>query len=483
MTHFATEFPQKTLANPAAFVARVVTWLRGATYSTVLDDVGEIDLDGDAPVVRARTGEELRLRSLKENGVVQAIGFRHDNPDSDGRLWRTEAVLRRGASLDGQDLIRLRTQCIALATGARLETPKKPYFLKMLLLDGWGRTDGLFKVSDQPIWLDDDQSGLLLAQEATAGTASNYLPVIYVSATDRSKWTLSREQIEQLAYDLGGVAHVVVEPSRSFSFDLRDATTARNVYNGTVGVAIPKRGFMRRFFIGEYVSDARDLQTTLRDFGIAVRSQMPAEGWDWTELQEQALRQHRARDRNRLSEGEVSALYEEEIATLKDQIAQLKDQIAQSSFVAGPDPHEVQPPIIGPPRMVPEIYPGELSDRLRAAVKNVLAQAERDGLDSRSEWVLQRFALAAPSAGLIELVEDIGRSVKDPRRMADQLTHLLSRHGYREKSRNKHVVLEPQTGFGGLVGLTIPTTPSDDRGLKNMQKQVERALGLTKLVD
>jgi hypothetical protein len=482
MTQFATEFPVRPLPNTASFVAQVVTWLRGARYSTVLDDASEADLDGVAPVVRGHTGEELRLRMLESEGVLKAIGFRHDFPDNDGRLWRTEAVLRRGDGQRSAGLLRLRTECMARVAGATLATPRKPYILKTLLRDGWGAEDRSFVVSDEVHQLDGD-AGVETAVAITRGDASLYLPVVYVSAIGPERWSLSEQQIEQLAYDLGGVAHVVAEPDRTFSFLVRDATAGENVYGGTIGLAVPGRGFVRRFYIGGHLVDPADLQAAVRDFACLWRSRLPSEGWDWSELQEQALRQQRTRERNRLSAEESEALYEEEISILKDQIAQLKAQIAASDPVGGTDAEDALiPPSLGP-QLGPEIYPGELVDRLRAAAKGLLSRADVDGLDGRSKALLGRFSALEPSPALAELGEDLARATKDPKRLAANLSDVLSRHGYTEKQRNKHVVLEPRPGFEGLDSITVPTTPSDARGLKNALAQVKRTLGLNKLRD
>ncbi|WP_146604672.1 hypothetical protein [Rhodoplanes roseus] len=202
--------------------------------STVLDNPRDQDLAGDTAHLRSQSGEELRLRELGREGTLEAIGFRHDFPDIEGRLWRTEAVVRRGVSHDAQDLIRLRTECIARAQGARLDIPRKPFLIKTILRDGWGGKDRELSVSDSPIWIPDDDAGVAVARAVTLGQATQYLPVVYISATGPLKWLLSQNQIERLAYDLGGVAHVVVEPSRAFSFRVRELTAEQNTYGGTL---------------------------------------------------------------------------------------------------------------------------------------------------------------------------------------------------------------------------------------------------------
>lgn len=484
MITFATEFPVRSISTPASLLAQVVAWLRGSKTSTVLDDALERDLDGEAPVIRSGSGEELRFRVLSKQGRVAAVGFRHDFPDSDGRLWRTEAVvLSSGGSL-GQDIIKLRTQCIAQRSGAELEFPKKPYILKSIIKDDLGGLDGDLQVSDAPVWLADSDEDIGIASRAINGAASEYLPIVYISSFGLDVWPLSRSSIEWLAYQLGGVAHVLVEPSRNFSFKLRDAVLGKNVYGGAIGVIVPGRGIVRRIYGKSIAGGVGDLQGDIFSIACSLRSQMPSQGWDWSELQEQALRLQRERDRARLTQSETEALYEAEIDTLKDQVAQLKEQVAQvGALDALVSEGERSGSLDFSLKSIPEIYPGEMQDRLRLAARVTCERADLDGLDSRSRAVLSAFAELTPSGGLLELLEDLKRATKDAGRMAGQLSDLLTRHGYREKSRNKHLRLEAQAGFVGLEAVTVATTPSDARGLMNTLKQVERALGVSKLSD
>ena len=482
MTPFATEFPVEANSNRAAFVFQVITWLRGIRQSTVLAERGDEEIEGEAALLSAKSGETLRLRTLDRDGGFQAIGFQHDFPDSDGRLWRTEGVLRRGAAEDGQDLVRLRTQCIARFAGVRLESPRKPYFIKILLQDSWGGRDGMLHVTDVPHWLGADEDAMSIAREVTLGRGSRHLPVIYVSATGPGKWLIPRRQIEKLAYDLGGVAHVVVEPDRAFSVRLREETAGANAYGGTFAIALPGRGIVRRLYLGWRLPDPQDLLALVREVALEIRGQMPAEGWDWTELQEQVLRLQRQRDRNRLSAKETEDLYDQEIAILKDRIAELEEQLA-SNADARVQPSDVEYGMLPASlikRVGPEIYAGEFTDRIRKAAKEC---SDRDDvLDARSRAVLAAIAEALPpSPALTELLQDLKRVTKDPKGIAGQLKWLLARHGYREKSDNKHIRLEAMPGYLGLEAITLPKTPSDGRGLINLRKQVEKILGISNL--
>jgi len=482
MTVFATEFPVKSNVNRAAFVSEVIAWLRGMRDSSVLSSGSESDLDEENAVLRSSSGEELRVRELRQNDVWNAIGFRHDFPDGEGRLWRTEGVLKRSAAVGEQDVVRLRTQCLAKKPGAHLEAPLKPYLIKALLKNGWGGNDLIMNVADQPIWLDDSVDGLKVARAVTIGEASKWLPTLYISATGKGAWLLDKQEIEKLAYDLGGIAHVVVEPDRAFSFRLRDECSGRNAYGGTVALAVPNQGIVRRYYLGWQIQDAAELAAKISEAASTLRGQMPMFGWDWTELQEQALRAQRTRDRSRLSTLENEQLFNEEIENLQDRIQQLEQQLASRRVEAiGTDEGEFSTDnlvrLIGP-----EVWSGEISDSLRLAAKSTLTIADKIGLDARSKVILQRFVDRVPlSPALDELSQDIGRATKESKRVANELISLLARHGYREKSDNKHIRLEAVDSYDGLAPITIAKTPSEYRGLKNLRAQIEGTIGITSL--
>ncbi|POF63665.1 hypothetical protein CFR73_03780 [Novacetimonas maltaceti] len=482
MQPFATEFPVKHSENKAAFPAEVVAWIKGIRNSEVLTAASEREFDGENVYLVAGSGEELRMRALKHESDWVAIGFQHDMPDDQGRIWRTEAVLRRSKDDTDQDLIRFRTQCLAKRPGAFLETPKKPYLVKALLKDNWGGFDKDIEVCDEPLWLEDNGDDLALAKLILDGHATKWLPVVYVSATGRNRWRLTEDQINKLAYDLGGVAHVVVEPSRNFSIRLKDASDGRNVYNGALGIAMPHHGFIRKFFLGRQFGEVTDITEIVRSTATRLRGFMPSVGWDWTELQEHALRDQRTALRDAISQGEADQLFDDftkQLSDLQEENRRLTEQL-NSQAVIDITKEEQDSGIFR--SIGKEIYPGEITDRLRLAAQTALSVAEANGIDDRTTAVWKKILNhVRRSPALDELLADIRRATKDPKRMADALTSLLQRHGYHAKSENKHIRLEPDEGYEGLQNLTLPKTPSDLRATMNQRKQIERTLGINKI--
>ena len=418
------------------------------------------------------------IRQIMDSKDLVAIGFRHDFPDGQGRLWRTEAVIRK-ISAPGGNVLRIRTACMATRNDARIDFPRKPFIVKSIVKN-WGDRDGMLDVEDQPTWLDESSVGINLARSIVQGSATIYLPCIYFSTTGDG-WALSRDAISKLSYDLGGVAHVAVEPSRRFSHMLRSETQGRNAYGGAIGVAIPGRGIAMRLGLDRPSLAPHAIADDIKRVAIAVRGQMPSKGWDWTELQEQALRKQREQDKNRLSIEENEKLYQEEIENLQDRIRELESSIVEN-FNRQTEVRDEGSLSEYLERITAEIYAGEIQDRIRMAIKHINGQAEQIGLDKRSIAVFEAFLnTVEPSTEIKELVNDLKRATSDTKKLSSEVVDVLIRYGYQEKSDNKHIRLEPQSGYVGLDNITIPKTPSDHRALENLRKQIERTLGINKL--
>ena len=327
MQIFSSEFPIVDGQSPDSFRDETRRWLEGTRYSRIFSNGRAIDPTSDFNVLRAENGEELLLREVVGKEGPVAIGFRHDNPDPHGRLWRTEAVLRFKQEHEVSSLIRVRTLCVANRANAVLEIPKKPYIIKGLLKAGWGGLDGEIEVGDRALYLEPNDEDLEFAAAVISGKATRNLPVVYVSARSSDLHDLSEDLIEKLAYRLGGIAHVVVEPNRRFSFDLRNRTEGRNVYGGTIGIYLPANGLAARFYRSWQMPGEADLLDRVTDEASAIRSRMPAGGLDWSELQEQALRLQRNSQGPDADFVELEKIYLEEIEALKEQIDDYRSNV------------------------------------------------------------------------------------------------------------------------------------------------------------
>ena len=482
----ATEFPVSGKATKASFIANVSAWLKGTRYSKIFDNSNDIEEDADFSSIRAASGEELSIREISEDQGLIAIGFRHDNPDNRGRLWRTEAVLKFATQPFEQSLIRIRTLCVAQNSRAILEVPKKPYLIKSLLIDDWGGDDGLLKVSDVPLFLAEATEDIDLAANIVSGLASRRLPIVYISANSNCSHELAHDSIEKLAYDLGGIAHIVVEPNRRFSFELRELAYGRNAYGGTIGIYAPTNGLSGRVYRNWQHPTEQALSDRVKETVTGIRSRMPAAGWDWTELQEFALRQRRKSHGEDSDFAELEQLYLEEISTLKEQITDYRknieslnaslaiDETDDSSLESAFD--SIKENIGG------ELYNGEILDRLRLAAQIAQRYQDREGTDARSIATFSAIVESVGiSKGLCEFFEQLSRTTKDLKNLHVRVPALLAQHGFDAITMNKHAKMTPRSGMLGLGPITVPITSSDYRASQNLKSQIINELGLNKL--
>lgn len=416
-----------------------------------------------------------------EEAGSQARGFRFDLPDGD-LIWRTEGVVRRAEGRAGH-VLRLRVLCQAAEGLAPLDDPKRPYLIKTLIGEGRVHPDGQLPVIYRAHRLPAGDEGLALAAAITEGTASRDLPVVYLSAREEGP-VIDEGAADRLANQLAGIAHVVLEPYRAFSLALRDRTDGRNVYGGTAGISVPGEGIVERAWLGWRFATPRDMADHLRRAAMRLRGQMASQGgWDWARLQEAHARDLRRRERNRLSERELEALYEDELAAKDQRIAELERELAGLAADRSPGRQEAPSEAILDDAFIeavgPELWEGEHADRVLAALGLALAYGQVHGLDDRTRAVLERMQdLAQYSGRASAIAADLKRATSDKKRLAKEAGRFLCDHGYRRKSDNKHLRFEAREGFHGLGSLTLAKTPGESRGLDNARHQIARALGL-----
>lgn len=480
MSLFSTEFYLKPEVDKAAFLAEARAWAQGIRSTALFGADSRETRDGDNLRYDAASGESLMLRALGRDDGLVAVGCCHDLPAPNGLQWRTEAVMRR---TQRGNLLRIRAQCLPTRPLAVTETPKRTHLIRSLIENGRVMDDGPFAVQTGAHRLGGDGAAARLAADIACGRSGAELPVVYLSAADSGAAVLTDKEIGQLAKDLCGVAHVVVEPSRAFAFALRDLSAGRNVYGGTVGIALTGRGFVRRFYIGAAYPDGPTLAEAVRRAAVELRTAMPSGGgWDWLNLQEAILADQRQREKSRLSAAENEALWQDELAAKEDRIRELEARVADLSRGLQEAQTRADPASPLPTPSLSEIYGGEFSDRIRAALDFCVGKGADAGWDKRSLAVFAAFLKEKPPASdMEELRAELQSAARDAKRFNAALRSLLSRHGFVDKSDNKHSRMEPRPDFPGLDSVTLMKTPGDHRGMLNFVSQVEANLGITRL--
>ncbi|GBQ20294.1 hypothetical protein AA0472_0095 [Acetobacter estunensis NRIC 0472] len=473
---FATEIPVKTITEEE-FVEQMVLWLSGNKNSCILQENRIVDIYKDCGDIIGENGEELQIREVKKDGFLNGIGFRHNFPDNDERIWRTEVVYKQALLPSQPNLLRFRSTCIAQKIGTKIEFPKKPYFLENILKMNWGGNDNFFQVQDQPIWLCNGNEDVDKARLLFSGGVTSCLPVVYISSVNSERWFWKRSVIERMAFDLGGIAHIVVEPNREFSVIANEGKERLQVARGDVAVVLPSGEVIKIFYINRGEQNPRKLFESICNFSKKIRNQLPSEGWDWADLQECVLR-------SRMQSDDINekVFYEEEIKTLREKILQLEDEKrSNSNEYIQERKNEVHEKIF-PFQNIQELYDGEIIDRLKYISDICKSDNAISDLDSRSRYIFSRIsAYKGKSKGLKKILDEIKNSTSDNENLSVRVSDFLLRHGYIKKSNKNHIVMEADEDYGGLMNITIPKTPSDYRAGMNLNGQIQKALGLSNL--
>lgn len=168
------------------------------------------------------------LVAVEMNSEMNMVAFRVSVVDELDELWTTDIAFKEDYH---QVQIRLaREKQIISADYDR--NFRLPYFLKQLLRDNLGGFDGELQISDKPLFLDD--KNIKIIEDIINGKTSYSLPVIYVSHPFQEEEY--HIDVEELAKDMAGCAHVLVEQTSKTTAHLRMVTNDKNAYNGAIDI-------------------------------------------------------------------------------------------------------------------------------------------------------------------------------------------------------------------------------------------------------
>lgn len=281
MLSFATEFSVDANRTTADFLHAMVTWISGSPHTSLAADrLQEIQLKDEASV---QSGNE-RVQSLVSSSTdVDLAGIRYSRHDDDLE-WLTTVVFSRTSS---DAWVGIRVECESQHAAARLPSAKKPVVVRTVLDSLGGAADGPLPIRDQAHIL--AHADIDLAAKLIRGDAGCRLPIVYVSAQFQGGHLLD---VNRLAADLSGMAHVVVEPNRPFSVRLQLEVDSENVYGGTIGIYWPEGGGRRAFFLGGEYSTPGHLAVAIKDeVRAALLNRRPIARCTWAYVRETASRQ------------------------------------------------------------------------------------------------------------------------------------------------------------------------------------------------
>lgn len=470
MLVWATEFPTEEGNSIADLLALATGWLDGSPHHPW----SEADIDWAVPEGTARYEKDGQVVEVARAEAADHRwgGLRHTYvEEEEEREWSAAIV-----GHEGEEGLRVsvRVECNLLAPGPDLPEPNKPYIVRQIFEQLGGGRDGGLPIGDEPINLEEDEVDR--AVNYIEGETQNDLPVVYVSAGWDGTPVVDPVELSEW---LSGMAHVMVEPSRSFSIALAGKVNRANAYGGAVGVYWP-RGVAPhdRFLPRDYASAHQMQQAVASEIRSALTQIQPSSECTWSHLQDMASQAMIEKLREETDSEDVEEYAEmfdaqieakdEKIEELKSERYRLRSRLQALDAARG---GAAQGEILSPGEEQ-EYYPGELQDAVLQTLELGKSNLREEG---RRRHIID---------DLLEVNESTGHEEAFTNRLKASLSTMtdfgsderstLRDLGFTVNEEGKHV----QAIFQGddRYTITIPKTASDHRAGQNTVSEIRKKL-------
>lgn len=223
MIIFSTKFYVKKELTMEKFIELAFQWVNGSPHY----GFDGISWNGE-PIYEIET--EKQKFSIVQSNDETMLALRLENRDDENVIWTNDFVYEEG-DLNNIVLVRLARDA-ADKESFISRSFNRPRLMKMILKLGYGAMDNDMPISDQAFLVTKDN--LDKAEKIICGKTKYLLPIVYVTKRFIDNNTIF--DIKELAKDLAGTAHVLVEDSTEVSSILREKTGGINPFNGAVHI-------------------------------------------------------------------------------------------------------------------------------------------------------------------------------------------------------------------------------------------------------
>ena len=302
------------------FINLVIEWNQKGHPESVISG---IEWNGERNV---RYEDENKCLEIQEYRNKNIIAVRFEKRESDGAVWDTDYIMNFS---EMKMAVRLDRSYIeeALNVDTKFFTP---FFISMLIDRGYILKDGNLEVRRTPLIVDEENLDLIV--NVTNGSARYKLPVVIITKTFYDEDPVD---INKLAKELKGVAHVLVQKTNCTNPRLKELCDGNNEYYGAIGIyhpnpAIGHRRYLYRMSEGidRILSDK--VTRTVMQYS---NSQMVGSLYTWFGVNNAILQDRLACKREENVEAEAGrrkALYE--LLTLKSDLDQTKESMRQQAL-------------------------------------------------------------------------------------------------------------------------------------------------------
>lgn len=463
MLSFACEFPVKN-AETSAFIDAVRRWLEGSPHTAFKpEDLAQISPEGHSLCVAG--SERLEALIARERGKETA-GFRH-RVMSGAIEWQTTVVFSRTPD---DCWISVRTARESAQATASLPKGKKPLLVRTLLAELKGGLDDELYCQDTPHFLKANDLGM--ATRLLNGDSDNYLPVVYISCGFSGQPLV---RVEPLAKVLGGMAHVLVEPDRTFSRALQTGVGSRNAYGGSIGIYWP-HGDSFKVLVDPYAIQEIDARHDVVDrVARSLLNRRPLARCTWSRAEADVASDvfKRLKESGSQEINDYVAVFDSELQAKERQLEDAELEIKKlAARLRQADAAKAGSTSFLQIENEQEFYTGEFANIIREGVSGAIESSQKG---SRRQHVLAALFNSLPNSDVAKVKRnDLKALLKGYTSMTKNIRDGLIRMGFSIGEDGKHYKLTYMQDE--RYGFTLPKTGSDHRGGMNAVSDIAKRI-------
>lgn len=196
MITYTTKFPVNDTLTKEEFIKTVIKWNQGSPH----DKIEGVEWDGEFHSQKwEQNNISLEFQEVDTDGIIAS---RLKKEDEHG-IWTTDFVLNTEKRYLSVSVAMVTTEF----TTDFAPTFYPPYFVKLIVYSGYSGEDSSLHVSQMPHLASDCEK---LIKEVCNKEIKTSLPIIYIT---RALEEGAEINVDNLAFRLQGVAHVIYEPN------------------------------------------------------------------------------------------------------------------------------------------------------------------------------------------------------------------------------------------------------------------------------
>lgn len=262
---------------------------------------------------------EKQKFSLIVSNDNRTMAIRLENRDGD-ILWTSDFTFTES---DGRNLLFVRLNRDAMDKESIVPHRfHRPRLMKEILRAGYGAEDNRLLISDKEVLI--TRENINLAEDVICGRTKYLLPVVYVTKRFMDSTTIL--DTEELAKDLAGTAHVLVEESTDITTELKKRTGGENPFNGAVHIYYTDKVGNR--IIPEAFSKSNTFRNDIVDAVCRRLSQVKVEDkytWETIKYQKLLEKSQQYKEEN----AEMAEVFEEILKSMEEIVKSKEDKCGQ----------------------------------------------------------------------------------------------------------------------------------------------------------